>query len=73
MKIDKDIPIADFPGPNKNVAAKMEIGDSVLFHSQTLAQGLRIQIKKQGFRAVGRTVENGFRIWKVASIRVSHE
>lgn len=62
MKIEKNIP---FPLTQaREVAKKMEFGDSVLFKGRDDARQLREAIQEQGSIAVSRTVPEGLRLWK---------
>tara|TARA_Y100000991_G_C21761782_1_gene259077 strand:+ start:374 stop:589 length:216 start_codon:yes stop_codon:yes gene_type:complete len=59
-KIEKGIPINYWD----SVAKKMEVGDSILFPKRDNTRSLRYSLKSQGFKSIGRTVPNGYRIWK---------
>ena len=63
-KIEKGIPISPTYNYWTELAKKMEVTDSVLFATREKSRGLAIGIKQTGHSYTGRTVENGYRIWK---------
>lgn len=63
MQIEKNIPIPLTEAGE--VAKKMGFGDSVLFKTAEEARLLRNAIQQQGSIAIGRTVPEGLRLWKL--------
>lgn len=43
----------------------MEVGDSVLLDDATRANNIRRSLTNKNFNAVVRTVEGGYRVWKL--------
>ena len=66
-KIEKNIPITKEyrKGTWKELAEKMEIGDSVLVKDRTEANSLSIIIRRLDYRQVTRTEGNKVRVWKL--------
>lgn len=64
MKIDKDV-YMPHQGKNQKIAAKMEIGDSVLFQNRSKSTNFLTAIKQIGFRGVSRKVNGGYRTWRI--------
>ena len=66
-KIEKNIPIIKQyrKGTWKELAEKMEIGDSVLVKDRTEANTLSIMIRRLGCRQVTRSDNNKIRVWKM--------
>ena len=68
-KIEKNIPISTHgkSGVWSKLATEMKIGDSILLEKKSQATGLRTALNRFGYKATTRTVEGGFRIWKLNS------
>tara|TARA_B110000285_G_scaffold208757_1_gene249201 strand:- start:329 stop:580 length:252 start_codon:yes stop_codon:yes gene_type:complete len=68
MKIEKgiSIPQPKHTGSLNQFARSMDIGDSVMFKNANNATPLRHALKRQGFNALGRTIPDGYRLWKIA-------
>jgi len=75
MKIEKGIPIPKKIGgqwatTKFGLVHEMEVGDSILFDDVTTAAAatsrLRTAKRKKGFKFCVRSVEGGFRVWRLA-------
>lgn len=67
LKIDKNVPMpGNSVGTGRSKYDAMQVGDSVLFESSPKAMNFRQWAGRRGFTIVGRTVENGFRMWLVS-------
>ena len=68
-KIEKNIPITKQyrKGTWKELAEKMEIGDSVLVKNRVEANTLGIMIRRLGYKQVTRSDNNKIRVWKLYS------
>ena len=72
MQIDKHIPIPPAPGAKKPdpLPKMMQVGDSVLFPGEstkgTIYQRCNLCAVQRGWRAEGRTLPEGLRVWRVA-------
>ena len=68
-KIEKNIPISahghNGSGHLTKIIKEMEVGDSVLVKDRRKANSFTLTIKRQGYNAVTRKVDNGIRVWKV--------
>lgn len=66
-KIEKNIPISAHGklGHLTKIIKEMEVGDSVLVKDRKKANSFTLTIKRQGYNAVTRKVDNGIRVWKV--------
>lgn len=63
-KIEKGIPIYKSSNYWDSLTEKMEVGDSILFATREKSRGLSRSLKSQGIKCIGRTVPDGYRIWK---------
>ena len=63
-RIEKGIPIHSGNIYWNSLIAKMEVGDSILFSTRGAARGAIEAIKSQGFKYTGRTVPDGYRVWR---------
>ena len=66
-KIEKNIPISEHGKKGKwsSIGKQMQIGDSVLVNSRKEAVSISVVLKRTGYKAVTRKVDNGVRVWKV--------
>jgi len=68
-KIEKNIPISahghNGSGHLTKIIKEMEVGDSVLVKNRIKANSFILAIKRLGYKAITRKVDNGIRIWKV--------
>lgn len=65
-KPEKGIPIPHREyGMWREVALKMEVGESVFFPTLAHAPALHAGLKNAGFKAVTRKVEDGYRVWRI--------
>ena len=66
-KIEKNVPISEHGKTGKwsSIGKKMEIGDSVLVNNRKEAVSISLVLKRAGYKAVTRKVNNGVRVWKV--------
>ena len=60
-EIEKGIPIYN---PWVELTSNMEVGDSILFPKRDKSSGAVSAMKAQGFTYTGRTVPDGYRIWR---------
>ena len=71
MIVEDNIPIPISTGKRgrrghiKILADSMEVGDSVFLDDSTRADNIRRAINNKNFNAVKRTVEGGYRVWKL--------
>ena len=69
MKIEKNIPISEHghngSGHLSKIIRKMEVGDSVVFQDRKKANSFTSSVKRLGYKAVTRKVDNGIRVWKM--------
>ena len=66
-KIEKNVPIPGYPskGRWKELANKMEVGDSVVVHNRNEIMNLRNALVKLGYHAVCRGTDTDHpRVWK---------
>ena len=75
LKIEQNIPVAPKFRPNiyKITAAKMDVGDSVLFNNKQTAACLIDAIVRSGHRAVRRSVGRKGKKWRVWKGREADE
>lgn len=66
IKIEKGIPVGRGRGVAREVADKMNVGDSVLFPTRKDAERMRWLLKTAGFGVATRNVEGGVRVWRTA-------
>ncbi len=68
-KIEKNIPISEHghngSGHLTKIIRKMEVGDSVVVKNRKRANSFTLTIKRLGYKAVTRKVDNGIRVWKM--------
>jgi hypothetical protein len=67
IEIEKGISIPKRKKTNSlnEIARSMDIGDSVMFKNSGKAAPLRYAINRIGFIALGRTMTDGYRLWKI--------
>ena len=66
VKIDKGfaVPARSKSGKWNDIVTKMSPGDSVAFSTRRQGTPLVVAIKRNGFKAVTRSVDGGVRVWK---------
>ena len=66
-KIEKNIPISAHGKTGKwsSIGNQMEIGDSILVSNRKEALSISMALKRKGYKALTRKVDNGIRVWKV--------
>jgi len=68
-KIEKNIPVSahghNGSGRLANIIKEMEVGDSVVVEDRTKANSFTLTIKRLGYNAITRKVDNGIRVWKM--------
>ena len=69
MIVEDNIPIPTRKrgrrGHIKILAGSMEVGDSILLDDSARANNIRRALNDKNFGAVVRTVEGGYRVWKL--------
>lgn len=68
ISIDKEIPMPTHRGGHGkfgNIIREMEVGDSVLLTNQGDISNLQTQGRRLGLRMSSRSVEGGWRVWRI--------